>query len=354
MNSIDKVSDLQNKHILINIPDDENFIAACKSSKKMQEICSHEDVWEERLRKYYPDTVETKIRSGLSWKIFYPIASLFAKYHRLLNDYDGWVHQSHFWNENESELTQISDRIASYLANILLSHKIQNFDYRTIFDEKFTQQFKSEEDRYFINQNELNILAQRLVAKFIVAGVPKISKLINQNEFNISTDGFEILLAKFGTPEYIANNITYTNEFYRKCVQHMSQSKSLDYIKYLFEHELLEEIQEIIENSLVKGRSKVVDYLREKIEESRIRNYLTEILIEYRISPITVGYMISRNILPKFSEYIARRSEDEAVELLTTFVNANFKVPEDVIEEFGESFMYDYEELYEEIKNMID
>ena len=61
--------------ILLNIPDDNDFVDAASTSHQMLAITEHQRIWKERLEKYYPQFLELRKKLGMNYKDFYPIAS---------------------------------------------------------------------------------------------------------------------------------------------------------------------------------------------------------------------------------------------------------------------------------------
>ena len=133
MSRLDPNSDLATKQILVNIQNDQDFMNACSTSKTMLALCQHEDLWEDRLRRYYPQFVELKSRTHMKWIDIYAFAvSLRVIKENPLNlekkmDLGSFVSQQKM--EDIPELLPYNDRInemSKYLSiNLLKQDRIE-------------------------------------------------------------------------------------------------------------------------------------------------------------------------------------------------------------------------------------
>ena len=64
-----------NPEILVDIPNDQTLYKLCSVNNEMRALCEHVDLWEQRYRKYYPQFLDVKLKTNLSWKDAYQITS---------------------------------------------------------------------------------------------------------------------------------------------------------------------------------------------------------------------------------------------------------------------------------------
>ncbi len=120
MSRIGPENDLSSRIILENIPEDDVFIATCNSSTSMRNICNQQIVWMNRLKRYYPNTLPFKERTGLTYKEFYPIASLMKRLVSL----------------GELYPVIVGYKFGAYLSKL-------DFDYSVVLDNSFPESFNS-------------------------------------------------------------------------------------------------------------------------------------------------------------------------------------------------------------------
>ena len=118
MSRLDPNSDLATKQILINIPNDQDFLNACATSKTMMALCEHADLWEERLRRYYPLFVELKDRTQMTWQDIY----IFA--HLLKGVREKWIRQHAL---HISQVNQLVPKDIQRLANIIFEQRSSDY-----------------------------------------------------------------------------------------------------------------------------------------------------------------------------------------------------------------------------------
>lgn len=132
--------DLPAKKILLDIEDDDAFVTACSTNSAMRQICTGEDIWQERLKRYYPNTENYRTVLGLTWKEYYPLVSLWTQYAKV-----------DALNPIQSQL----QRLIKYLAKL-------NIDYQLLFKNEFTDLFS-----YAINKTVyLHAILRKLAGFF--------------------------------------------------------------------------------------------------------------------------------------------------------------------------------------------
>ncbi len=290
-------SDLTTKQILLNIEDDTEFMNACQTSKRMRDVCSHQDLWEERLKMYYPQTVPTKIRTGLTWRQFYPIASLFNQYVKL---YDRL-------NEGEANIDPVIalllKRIGRYLTNFV-------FDYSMVLSNNFVELFNKD----YGLEDDMNIIVGEFLtvasAKNLIDQTKRFIQLLKEQKLRGFQGPFTNYLNN-GTNDFIIS-VLYGQEiwnYYTLLIRETKdQERIKDYIiKAVRKVESTALFRDIMAPDILVNTGEIADWALNFFESNPLLSMTDYIFVNIRngrgIDQNIYVYIVSRNMHPVF-EYI--------------------------------------------------
>lgn len=351
-------SDLTAKQILINIPDDQQFVAACRTNKKMQELCAHEDVWEERLKKYYPDYVSLKKLYKISWRKLYPLVSLISELKKTFQDGHD-LDKPYSWEKLDTPSSKIEDRIAQYFVSNDLYDLIL-----IIFSRKDNWRFRlSEYDRRNIYTNIL----YRIIGKFIQSNDKRIVNIVDKlgSSQLINNRSFQELLAYYGSADFILEIIDKnSNEydiasFYTNNVNSFTPRKAKDFIEkaYQIYSDLDQELLLILSDAIDYGHFGLADFIVKNYDRDTISTFLTDILIrnnhDHDDFSRQISYMIGRKIRPDYvALFSASIANNTILNIIKSFVAGNIYPDESDLVILNRRFS-DIE-IYEDIIKLID
>lgn len=195
--SFETASDLVLKEILINISDDDQFVRACSTNKRMANLCKEPNIWRERLKLYYPRVVE-------GWK---PLSSI-------MNIADYYIIASLITKQATSDL---ADKIYSLDIDPIL-----------ILNDNFMQLFPLSNKTSFI-KSVINLLLIKSIQNENIEKTKELMDKFMDNRRNIM-----FLLSKYATIPFLSQ-ILSSNEilsFYEENVQHWTNEKSINFIEY--------------------------------------------------------------------------------------------------------------------------
>ncbi|AYV86054.1 MAG: hypothetical protein Solivirus4_15 [Solivirus sp.] len=295
-------NDLVAKQILLNIEDDTEFMNTCQTSTTMRDLCSHQDLWEERLKRYYPKTVATKIQTGLTWREFYPIASLFNQYSKL-NDEINTATVAGVDHDLEVEIALLARRIGRYLTKFL-------FDYSIVLNNNFVHLFKQD---YGIEDEIDIIIAEFLTvasSKNLIDQTKALLQLLRENKFGGFRGNFIDYLDN-GSNDFIIEVLEGDEiwNYYNLLIKKSNDKERIkDYIiKAIRKVPSTSLFRDIMVPDIVNNTGEIADWAWNHIglnELSFMTNYISyNMLNRIKIDDNIFVYIVSRKMLPNF-EYI--------------------------------------------------
>lgn len=298
-------SDLTTKQILINIPDDQQFVAACSTNKKMQQLCAHEDLWEERLKKYYPKYVPLKKLYKISWHKLYPLVSLISELKKTFLDGHG-LDNPYSWKKLDTPSSKIKDRIAQYFVSNDLYDLIP-----IIFTRKDNWHFRLSD--YDLRNIYTDILF-RIIGKFIQNNDERIVNIVSElnSDRMLHKRSFEELLIYYGSADFILESIDKnSNEYdivsyYTNNLDSFTPKKAKEFIEkaYQIYPDLDQELLLILPDALDSGHFGLADFIVKNYDRDTISTFLTDIIIrnnhDHDDFSRQISYMIGRKIRPDY------------------------------------------------------
>ena len=306
----------QQKKILLDIKDDDAFVAACATNSAMRQICAGEDIWRERLKRYYPNTDDYRQVLGLTWKEYYPLVSLWTQYAKV--------------DALNPNITQLQ-RLIKYLAKL-------NIDYQLLFKNEFTDLFS-----YAINKTVyLHAILRKLAGFFLDNNqLDKFRSLqwrANMTKYgDLSVRGGNMYyktLKEYGSGTIIAEIIKPSQliPFYESHGR-MSEKKTAELFNILLpklKQELYDDdntendesdydidIKKLIPLTILKYNTKMTDKLVRDNPKIDISLVLTEYILSnvksmdetpYSNCTEVIVYMTSRRIYPRFDLLLPTRT----------------------------------------------
>lgn len=331
--------DLPAKKILLDIVDDDQFVAACSANSAMRQICAGEDIWRERLKRYYPNTDEYRQVLGLTWKEYYALISLWTQYAKV---------------DASNSNTSILPRLIKYLSQL-------NIDYQLLFKNAFTDLFVYTNNKsvylrvilktlsgFFLDNNQLDKFRSM---KWRV-------NMTKYGDLTISRDLFYKILKLYGSGTTIAQIILSSNlrwiTFYGSEGK-MSEKKTDELFSILLPKlkqeldddedddddnddyddsnaEYKSRIKELIPLTIRKYNTQMTDKLIRENPDIDVSEVLTEYIMSnvqsteqgsYSNCIEIIVYMTSRRIYPKFDILLPTRTflESEFFDILVSDVN---------------------------------
>lgn len=334
-------SDFETKQILLNIEDDRVFVNVCRSNKYMQELCKDQSLWEERLRKYYQKLVDYKKITGLKWSEYYPIVSMFSEYANLLDKIEDHKEGTLYWSYPPTPFTKLRDRIAEYLIqfDVDIIKSILTDKFYILF---YPDDYDNDDIDTQLNFNDTLLIYIRILIILIKKEDPNIQEFMLK--FGFSYD-MNTILAAFGSPEYILNNIDIKAvRFFDQYGYVMKNTNTYEFIKYVIENNYItipELIKfdnyhkNVISNLLINNNIKTLDYVVDFIGKDQTREVFTEML-KYRErgeNSKTYVYMVSRKIEPIFENLLNPRHLDILFETIENFAIVGIKPSPSLLDE---------------------
>ena len=270
--------DLPAKKILLDIEDDDAFVAACATNSAMRDICAGEDIWRERLNRYYPEMIQFKDELTLTLKEFYPIVSLLDKINK--------VSRRGTNPETEKLLVRLFQYVLKY-----------KFDYTSFFSFILTKFNKISPFLFF------KLLSIEMIKK------NDIQRFLNyQVSYKLQRGVIYDILKKYASPKttYEILNTNIANFFSFMQGEKVSQSYMKELSEYFFEYVRPIDYNLFLSHLIEHSYGKVVDWF---IQSNKITN-ISEILTKYIINKdletngslidAILIYMFSRRISPDF------------------------------------------------------
>lgn len=331
--------DLPAKKILLDIEDDDAFVTACSTNSAMRQICTGEDIWQERLKRYYPNTENYRTVLGLTWKEYYPLVSLWTQYAKV-----------DALNPIQSQL----QRLIKYLAKL-------NIDYQLLFKNEFTKLFT-----YAINNSVyLTTILKKLAGFFLdnnqldkFRSLKWSANMTKYGDLRIrSRSMYYKLLKDHGSGTIIAQIIKPSQliPFYESDGK-MSEKKTSELFDILLpklKQELYDndnddsiieyenKIKELIPLTILKYNTKMTDKLFRDNPELDVSLVLTEYILSnvksmdetpYSNCTEVIVYMTSRRIYPRFDLLLPTRTlfATEFFQILVSEINLD-EIDEEVV-----------------------
>ncbi len=314
--NINTASDLVLKQILLSIEDDNVFTATCSTNKRFANVCTHPDLWEARLNKYFPWSVNYRLQTGCNWADYYVLVSLVNQFLKIDNVY----------TEFNKKQNDVLDQLGRYAADI-------DIEYKNIFNKDFLALFPNT-----IVNKPLQAIYKYLIQNIVKNGNIKSFRnlpSLNLKKYDFFTRDKNHILCEFGSAEFILLLTVEDKliELIRDNIKIMNQKKIIallqGYIKNnnnvyyfdfdslmhtLFDHMKGRVVDFILENFVVEikiqfsseikinSNDNNSNFKREKINSSKV---LTKLLLfageNYQN---TLTYMISRKIRPEFENLL--------------------------------------------------